>query len=96
MVKLADELAAIASKKRSNSVEAQVKALTAVAITKAKKMADDGGFSCRFYDKRLEDSEVVKHVKSALKEQGFKVNVTEDTAFTQHAGSVQIYMELSW
>lgn len=96
MSKLADELAALASKKRSNSIDSQVKALVAIAITKAKKMAEDGGFSCRFYDKRLEDSEVVRQAKAALKEQGFKVTVTEDSAYTQHAGSVQIYMELSW
>lgn len=96
MTKLADELAKIASKKRTDAVTSQVKSLTQIALNKAKKMAEDGGFSCRFYDKRLEDSEVVRQVKAELKANGFKVNVSEDTAFTEHAGCRQIYMELSW
>ncbi len=95
-MKLAEELKKAADEKHSKEISSKAQTLINMCLNKAKSSAKDGGYNCRLYDGRLEDSDIGKQVKSALVADGFKVTIAEDSAYSKHAGSIQMYIELSW
>ena len=95
-MKLAEELRKIANEKRDKEIERKAKAIVENAIAEAKKSAKEGSNYYRLYHDDLGAVDIDKRVRVLLTEEGFTVRISEDTAYTEHAGSRQMYVEISW
>lgn len=95
-MKLADELRQITNDTNQLSVESDVNAVTQRILAKARSSAKDGSSSIRLYFDELKNSKIAAKLRENMKANGFTVVIDEDLAYTQHAGQIQMYIEISW
>lgn len=92
----AEELRAIVDSNYNSVTDKAVKKIFDLVIKGAELNAKQGSTSHRTYDDKLLNSEVCVRLKKLLVAEGFKVSIAEDHAYTEHAGSLQMYVEVNW
>lgn len=95
-MKLAEELRQLVNEKNNTDIERKAKSIVDAVIAEAKKVAKTGNSNVRYYSDYLGSTDIDKRVRAALIENGFTVRITEDSAYTKHAGSIQMYVEITW
>lgn len=95
-ITFAEQLRQTADSKHQGKVNKDVQSIVAVVITKAERAADSGSYSIDYYDDRLGATDIDDAVKRLLQEQGFKVEISEDYHYTEHAGQRMMFVRASW
>lgn len=92
----AEQLRQTADSKHQGKVNKDVQNIVGVVITKAERVANDGCYSVDYYDERLGATDLDNAVKRLLQEQGFKVEISEDYHYSEHAGQRMMFVRASW
>lgn len=93
---VADELKKLADSIHDTKHDKDVLDLYNFVVKQSKKAAAEGSYSTDVYDERLLHADVAKMLKIKLREDGFKVVVAEDYHYTEHSGTTQMYVRITW
>src|SRR5580698_7340350 len=94
-LKFAEKLKQTADSKHQGEVNKEVESIVKVVLIKAERAANDGAYSIEYYDERLGAKNIDDAVKRLLREQGFTVEIAEDSHYSDHVGHTMMYVRAS-
>lgn len=96
MSTVAEQLRKTADSVHESKHENEVLSLYNMLTKKAKEAAAKGSYTVEHYDELLLNTEIVNGLKLKLREDGFKVTIAEDYHYTEHSGTTQMYVRITW
>ena len=92
----ADQLKKISDSCHDGKKTEDVQFLYDMLIKTAKANAITGSYQAEIYDDRLLNADIAEALTEKLKQDGLRVSIAVDDAYTRHAGRTMIYCRVNW